>query len=60
MPHHMIMKRASPSIKNKTENQSENCGLLKMEDVEVKSEVKFGLSGPENPQSPIFAAVGAI
>ena len=36
-------------MNNKTENQSETCGLLKLEAVEVNAEARFGLSGPENP-----------
>ena len=45
---------------NKTENQSEICGLLKLEAVEVNIETILGLSGPENYQAPILEAVGAI
>ena len=46
--------------RNKTENQSETCALLKLEAFEIKIEARFGLSGPENPEVPILEAVGAI
>ena len=48
-----------PPAHNKTENQSDTCGLLKLEAVEVKVEARFGLSSLENSQVPILEDVGA-
>ena len=45
---------------NKTENQSETCGLLKLEAVEVKTEAIVGIGGPEYPLVLILEAVDPI
>ena len=53
-------KMRHPPYENKTENQSETCGLLKLKAVEVKTEAKFGISGTENLDVLILEGVGAI
>ena len=46
--------------RNKTENQSETCGLLKLGVVAVKTDARLGLIGPEYPRIPSLEAIGAI
>ena len=42
------------SNQKKPKNQSETCCLLKLEAVEVKTEAKFRLDGPEYSPGPMF------
>ena len=50
------LKGSIPNL-NQIENQSETCGLLKLEAVEVKTEAIFGLSSLEYPKVPNLEAV---
>ena len=47
-------------LSNKTENQSETCGLLKLEAVDDKADARFGLSFLNYPKAPILEAVRII